>query len=154
MSLDVALFLKSPNGKLDTNKGSGIYIREDGQTKEVTREEWDERFPNREPVVIRNDDSEEVQVFEGNITHNLNKMAREAGVYMAMWRPKEIEITTAKQLIEPLRDGLARLQTNPEHFRKFNPDNGWGTYEGLVDFVVDYLSACEKYPDAEIWTWR
>ena len=33
------------------------------------------------------------QVFSANITHNLGKMADEAGIYKALWRPDEVEIT-------------------------------------------------------------
>ena len=39
--------------------------------------------------------------YSSNITHNLGAMAREAGIYEACWRPEEIGITKAAQLIEP-----------------------------------------------------
>lgn len=90
------------------------------------------------------------EVFEWNITHNLGQMAREAGIYNALWRPEEINVTTAEQLVPLLTAGLETLLGNPDHFRKFNPENGWGTYEGLVEFVVRYLDACSKNPDAEV----
>lgn len=32
--------------------GSGIYVRENGATVEITREEWDRRNPGREPVRV------------------------------------------------------------------------------------------------------
>ena len=89
-------------------------------------------------------------VHSANITHNLNKMADEAGIYKHLWRPDEIEITKAEQLIEPLRAGLELLKSDPERFKKFNPENGWGTYEGLVSFVQEYLASCEENPDAEV----
>jgi hypothetical protein len=90
------------------------------------------------------------KVYSANITHNLNKMADEARIYKHLWRPDEIGITKAEQLIEPLRAGLELLVSDPERFKKFNPANGWGDYEGLVKFVQDYLSSCEENPDAEI----
>jgi hypothetical protein len=90
------------------------------------------------------------QIFDMNITHNLGKMAREAGVYEALWRPEEVGIKTAAQLISPLRAGLEALRANPEAFKKLNPDNGWGNYENLVEFVETYLFACEQNPDAEV----
>ena len=89
-------------------------------------------------------------VFDGNITHNLNMMAEEAGIYKHLWRPEEIGITLAGQLIEPLTAGLELLKSDPERFKKFNPENGWGHYEGLVDFVEEYLKMCIEYPDAEV----
>ena len=87
-------------------------------------------------------------VFEGNITHNLGAMAREAGIYEALWRPEEINVTTAEQLIEPLTVGLEKLKADPESFKVFN--NGWGMYDNLINFVEDYLEACIENPDAEV----
>lgn len=92
----------------------------------------------------------ETNVFSRNITHNLSKMADAAGIYYALWRPDEIGITTAAQLIEPLADGLALLKREPERFKALNPENGWGTYEGLVSMVEEYLCACMKDPDAKV----
>lgn len=91
------------------------------------------------------------QVYDRNITHNLGKMACEAGLYSYLWRPDKIGITKAEQLIEPLRAGLQRLlEGGPDKFKEFNPSNGWGDYDGLVAFVTEYLSACEQNPDAEV----
>lgn len=89
-------------------------------------------------------------IYDRNITHNLNKMAAAAGIYKHLWRPDEIEITKAGQLIEPLREGLKRLRDDPEKYKAFNPDNGWGDYEGLVNFVSEYLSECEENPNATV----
>ena len=77
----------------------------------------------------------EVPVFECNITHNLGKMADAAGIYQHLWRPEELGIKTAGELIEPLRAGLNKPKSNPGHFAQFNPENGWGNYTGLVTFV-------------------
>jgi hypothetical protein len=87
-------------------------------------------------------------VFDYNITHNLGAMADEAGIYKHLWRPEEIGITKAEQLIEPLTSGLALLKSQPDRFKQHNPENGWGSYEGLVRFVEQYLAACIENPDA------
>lgn len=92
----------------------------------------------------------ETSVFERNITHNLNRMADEAGIYGVIWRPEENGIETAAQLIEPLRTGMALLKANPDRFKALNPPNGWGRYEGLVTFVEAYLAACIENPDATV----
>jgi hypothetical protein len=97
---------------------------------------------------------EREEYYSRNITHNLNTMAGEAGIYEALWRPEEIGITKAAELIEPLRKGLNALQSEPDRFKKHNPENGWGNYDGLVSFVRDYLRACEETPDAEIYVSR
>ncbi|OWK35178.1 hypothetical protein [Fimbriiglobus ruber] len=89
-------------------------------------------------------------IYEANITHNLGRMAREAGIYEALWRPEEIGITKAEQLIEPLTKGLALLKSDPARFEAFNSPNGWGMYNHFVPFVEKYLEACRECPDATV----
>lgn len=142
MSLDV--YLSIPGCQSPTRQV--IFVREDGQTKEISREEWDRLYPGREPVTVDTTD----EVYSANITHNLTDMADAAGIYKVLWRPEGIGITKARQLIEPLSAGLAALEKFPVKFRAYNPPNGWGTYEGLVRFVREYLSACKEYPHADV----
>ena len=93
---------------------------------------------------------EETERYSANITHNLGAMAREAGIYQHCWRPDEIGITTAGQLIEPLRAGLALMKSDPPRFEKHNAANGWGLYKHFVPWVEKYLAACEENPTAEV----
>lgn len=92
--------------------------------------------------------------YSANITHNLGSMAKAAGIYQALWRPEELNITKAVKLVEPLRKGLDLLINDPVKFSKFNSENGWGLYEHFVPFVKNYLDACEKYPDATVMVSR
>lgn len=147
MSLDVYLDIKDHKPITEEK----IFIRENGQTKEISREEWDQQHPGIDPVTAC---TESRHVYSANITHNLGKMAAAAGIYYHLWRPEEIGIAKARQLIEPLRIGLEELLVDPAKFEQFNPENGWGSYDGLVEFVKNYLTACEKYPDADVSTWR
>jgi len=94
------------------------------------------------------------EVYRSNITHNLNEMATEANIYMELWRPEEIGITKAHQLIEPLTKGLLLLKSDRARFEKFNAVNGWGTYIHFVPFVEQYLKACIEYPDADVQVGR
>ncbi len=151
MSLDVSLIGDTPQ----TIIGSGIFIREGGRTKEITRQEWEDLNPGVEPVRVNRDpDAESDVLYTDNITHNLGAMAAAALIYTYLWCPDENDITTAAQLIEPLSDGLYRLKTNPAAFEIYNPKNGWGSYQGLVEFVEDYLKACMRYPEAKVSVWR
>ena len=93
-------------------------------------------------------------LYWANITHNLGKMAGEAGIYKALWRPEEIEAKYAKDIIEIVEKGLADLKARPEYFEQFNSPNGWGMYEHFVPFVEKYLQALKEYPDAEIYISR
>ena len=93
-------------------------------------------------------------VFDANVTHNLTSMAEEAGIYKHLWRPEEIGITKASQLIEPLKAGLALMRSDPPRFERHNPANGWGSYEGFIPWIERYIAACEEYPDADIYASR
>lgn len=177
MSLDVYLTMDGAQSP----SGSGIFMREAGSTREISRDEWDRAFPGREPLVATATDDGGGEVYEANITHNLSTMAEHAGIYDACWRPyriadpekaalvhaqeearnfhgpdgafeleRSIAPIHAALLIEPLRAGLALLESDPERFRRHNPENGWGSYEGLVSFVRGYLRACERYPQATV----
>jgi len=89
-------------------------------------------------------------VYDANITHNLGAMAEEAGIYKACWRPEEIGITKAAQLIEPLRNGIAQMKADPARFEKHNSPNGWGLYKNFLPWLERYLEACEANPDADV----
>ena len=111
---------------------------------------------------------ENEEVYWANITHNLTKMADEAGIYEALWRPHRLKHgyninendhesewkfenqkkTNAKDIIPFIEKGLADLKSRPSYFKKFNSPNGWGMYEHFVPFVEEYLEACKKYPDS------
>jgi hypothetical protein len=94
------------------------------------------------------------RVYSANITHNLNKMAHEAGIYACLWRPDENGIEKAVQIIEPLRLGIADMVTRPTYFEQFNAPNGWGKYEHFLPFCAKYLEACIAHPEAIVRVWR
>lgn len=145
MSLDVHLTIPT---EVEA-KGSGVFIREEGQTRELRLDEVKTYFPDYNGSVV-----EQVhvtsEVFSANITHNLGNMASEAGIYEYVWRPEELGIMKAKELIEPLKAGIAELKRNPIKYKQFNPSNGWGSYDIFVPWLEKYLVACEEYPEAEI----
>jgi hypothetical protein len=95
-------------------------------------------------------------VYSGNITHNLGKMADAVvlangkTLYQVLWRPDEHNWKTAEDIAEMLDEGWNILLSDPEKFKKYNPENGWGNYEGLCEFVYRYRNACWDTPDAEL----
>jgi hypothetical protein len=149
MSLDV--YLENDSDTVEPERWA-IFIREDGQKKEITLEEWNRRHPGRQPVLAHVGGDGEI--YNGNVTHNLGEMAEAANLYKPLWTPEEIGITKAAQLIEPLTAGLAELRADPDKYKSFNPENGWGSYDVLVQFVEEYLAACEQRPDATVRTSR
>lgn len=101
-----------------------------------------------------------VSVYSANITHNLGKMAAEVKLeggltlYQVLWRPEEVGITHASCLAEYLDEGFNILLSDPDKFKQFNPENGWGSYDSLVNFVYKYRNACWDNPEAEVETCR
>lgn len=97
-----------------------------------------------------------VSVYEDNITHNLNTMAMNVKLdenltlYDVMWRPEEKGLYFARDISELLDDAFNILLSEPNFYKTFNPENGWGSYDGLVDFVYKYRNACWDSPDAEL----
>jgi hypothetical protein len=95
-------------------------------------------------------------VYSGNITHNLNIMAAKvelsngATLYQILWRPDECGYTKAIHILSLLHEGMVELMCFPEKYKPFNPDNGWGSYDGLVNFVREYHNACLDNPEAEL----
>lgn len=89
-------------------------------------------------------------VFDANITHNLTKMAYAAGLYKPLWRPEELGIDYAGDLIAVLQDGISKLAKDREYFEQFNPSNGWGDYDSLLSFAEECLRACREHPNARI----
>lgn len=90
------------------------------------------------------------EVFWANYTHNCNTMAKEAGIYMQVWRPEEVGITKASELIPHLEAGIALMESDPPRFEALNPENGWGSYKTFVPWLKKYLEACRENPDATI----
>lgn len=95
-------------------------------------------------------DADGNEVFSANITHNLNHMAHEAGIYKALWRPEEVGITTARQVAEAVQPGFDQMAQRPSHFEKLNALNGWGRYDNFLPWIARYLEACRRWPDAKV----
>jgi hypothetical protein len=110
---------------------------------------------------------EKEQVYTANITHNLNVMAEQAGIYKALWRPYQlhkdyvhcedykIEMSfedsvtiIASDIIDFIEQGLDLLKNRPDFFSKFDSPNGWGKYVNFVPFVEKYLNALKQYPNS------
>ena len=97
-----------------------------------------------------------VSVYTSNITHNLGKMADAVKLsnghtlYQVLWRPDEHGWKTADDIAEMLDEGWNILMSDPEKFKAFNPENGWGSYEGLCNFVYNYRNACWDNPNGEL----
>ena len=91
------------------------------------------------------------EVFTANITHNLAEMARALGCYDACWHPERLSSDPRAHHIKPyLKEALMELAENPKKYRKYESENGWGTTDGFERFLMGYVIACLKYPNANV----
>ena len=147
MSLDITIVSPEPIKK----KSTGIYARIDGQTRELTKEEAIAHFPDVDPDSIIEKEIETNEFWHGNITHNLREMASkclaedgETTLCELLWRDNPIDET---KYVAQLYECLTVLREDSNFFKKFNPPNGWGTYEQLVKFVSSFIHAFIDMPE-------
>lgn len=95
-----------------------------------------------------------VDIYHGSVSHNCNAMAMVAGCYHAVWRPDEIGIETAKDLIPHLENGILEMREKKLELMRHEPANGFGSYEGLLRFLESYLSACRRNPKTKVYACR
>jgi hypothetical protein len=114
-------------------------------------------------------EEKEEEVFGANITHNLGDMAKEAGIYEALWRPymlKESYVpiedyheelkyedsveVRAYEIIPIIEKGLEDMIARPKHYEKFNGSNGWGMYHNFVPWIEKYLKALKEFPESQV----
>ena len=145
MSLDISIKANEPVVK----NGTGIFVRENGKTKELTAEEAKERGWES---ISRDFVCE--YAWTGNITHNLGKMAlnvtpdgKPYTLYSLLWGGK---YKSCRDLIGKLHECILYMLMNKEELKKYNPENGWGTYDQLLEFTKEFQMACIDNQDCKI----
>lgn len=88
-----------------------------------------------------------LELWSGNITGNLRSIARACGVEDVMWNRDGY---VAGEAIGVLESGIEDLEIRQEKYDAMNPKNGWGSREGLADFLRKLLAACIDNPKAKI----
>ena len=89
-----------------------------------------------------------------NVTYNLSEMLRQPGLFKNGHR--DLMHAPCSEAAGVADSALRRLQSDPEHFRQWNPENGWGDYEGAVRFVTSLRDLCASWshvPGARLEGW-
>ena len=90
------------------------------------------------------------------ITHNLNKVVSACGelvgksYYEAIWRPDTLTgLENGKVpvlfIVSYLPDLIRDLIKYESVLTQYLPENGYGTFEGLIEFLCNYLKECYTY---------
>lgn len=87
-------------------------------------------------------------LYDRNITHNLVPMWDKAGVGDILY---EFDGQECGQHLETLQAGIAKMIAEKPVFEKLNPANGWGSYKGALDFLIEFAQAVAENPKAKIW---
>ncbi|PLR99586.1 hypothetical protein [Bacillus sp. T33-2] len=82
----------------------------------------------------------------GNYTYNVSKMYGAAmGKTMSDFHGME-----AFNAVDILSKGFCEMRDNPEKYKAMNPSNGWGNYEGALQYLEKLLLACIENPNSII----
>lgn len=82
-----------------------------------------------------------------NCTRNLNDMQVLAGVYDAL----RANGTRAGDHLRVLENGVEHCMANFADYEALNPENGWGSAAGFLEFLAAVVGVTRKYPDAKIY---
>jgi len=90
----------------------------------------------------------EVEIYECNITYNLASMYykcidKELGL-------KKLDNMSCKEALPIINTAIIDLLNNADEYRKLNPSNGWGSYEGLLSKLQEIRNCCENNSDGII----
>ena len=84
----------------------------------------------------------------GNMTCNVAPMYNKA-FNEESWS-KYLNGKKGRECQSRLIEAIGRMKLQPEEYKKLEPDNGWGSYKGALEFLNEILSACEEFPEMTI----
>ena len=82
-----------------------------------------------------------------NPTYNLHDMfALALGC-----RIRDLQDRKAAECIPVLQAAIRQMRRTPARFKKLNPSNGWGDYEGALNTLDWLLEECLQHPKATVY---
>lgn len=89
-----------------------------------------------------------VEVYEDNITYNLAPMYYKCiDINGGL---KALNGMKCKNAVPVLNRAIDDLIENKEEYEKLNPENGWGSYEGLLKSLKNLRIACLENPSGKV----
>ena len=90
----------------------------------------------------------EMIIYDTNITYNLADMYykcidKEKGF-------KKLNGMNCKEALPIINNAIQDMLNNADEYRKLNPKNGWGSYEGLLSNLQEMRNCCENNLDGII----
>lgn len=85
------------------------------------------------------------RVLEVNYTSNTAPMWRDGGCDL-----REFDGKSASELLPAVNRAIVDMLARPAHHKQYEPENGWGSYDGTLKFLRQIRAACESDPDAKV----
>jgi hypothetical protein len=81
----------------------------------------------------------------GNYTSNIRDMLNVAfdGDYWVDFVYEKV----AKDALPAIEHAIFRMEETPSRFEGMNPQNGWGSYKGVLMFMKQFRQCCIENPD-------
>ena len=90
----------------------------------------------------------DVEIYEANVTYNL------ADMYYRCIDKKEgyrkLDNMSCKNALPILNNAINDMIKNAEEYKKMNPPNGWGSYDGLLEQLQEMRNCCKNNLDGTI----
>lgn len=87
-----------------------------------------------------------------NYTHNTNNMLLEVGFLNEEGGWYGWDKRPCSEFLSALRRAIESLEARPE-LAKLNPENGWGSYDGLIKKLKEVEDDFESAPNARVRVW-
>jgi hypothetical protein len=85
-----------------------------------------------------------------NYTSNVWEMFDKAGLENGI---KGLDGMSAKNAALVLDPVIRYMETHPDEMQQFNAQNGWGDYEGALEFVKGIFFDCLENPKCTVYVW-
>jgi hypothetical protein len=66
-------------------------------------------------------------------------------------RLADLKEKNASEALAALQRAVAAMEADTGKYEAMNPPNGWGDYEGALDYLRRLMDACAAHPKATIW---
>lgn len=88
----------------------------------------------------------EIYIYDSNVTYNL------ADIYYKCIDGgfNSLNKMSCKNALPIITKAIENMLENEKEYRKLEPSNGWGTYDGLLQELRDLKICCEDNPDGII----
>lgn len=63
---------------------------------------------------------------------------------------KQLNELSREKCIKLLKIGIKDMKEKPEIYKKLNPKNGWGNYEGALTTLIKILDTLEENHNAQV----